>query len=458
MRFLVVLLGLLALATPVLAKPKVAVAPFKGDKNNKVSDAIAEALAGSAKVTDPKATGKAIDKLDLGKDLDVGEAKKLHKKLEVDAVVQGKLEKDGKTQTLKISIFLKGKDEAVRFTVQFTKVNDKFREDVSGIIVKKLDTGDVDDTKKRRLSDNADDDNKKKKRNPDDDNDDKKKNGDGDDDKKNKRVADGDDDGETKVRKKKKKKRAADDEVAGPRKVAARVDVGAFGGVRRLTYSSSMTGPRPVGTRTLAAHVEGEIYPFAFNNQKGGAAGLGFAGEFEKTVGLSITIPGTTTAVPIDQGHFSIGARYRISVGDKTAVVIGTDFSKRRYIADRSGLGAPTELDAPDVDYTAVIPNVGFSTLVSPTIAFWARAGGMLILDTGSIQEKSNYGAAKVFGLEARLGTDIAFSERVGMRLSGGFNQITFKFSGNGDMAMARGVTAAADRNFGLAAMLGVTY
>jgi len=410
-RFLVLLLGLLALAEPALAKPKVAVAPFKGDKNNKVADAIAEALAGSAKVTDPKATAKAIEKLDLGKELDVSEAKKLGKKLEVDAVVQGKLDKDGKNQTLKVAIFLKGKDEAVRFTVQFTKVNDKFREDVSGIIVKKLDTGDDDDTKKRRLSDNDDGD-KKKRRNGDDDDDTKKK----------RRVADGgDDDGDTKVRKKKKKKRANDDDdgVAGPRKVAARVDFGAFGGVRRLTYSSEMTGPRPVGTRTLAAHIEGEIYPFAFGNQKGGAAGIGFAGEFEKTVGLSITIPGTSTAVPIDQGHFSVGARYRISVGAKTAIVIGTDFSKRRYVADRSDLAAPTDLDAPDVSYTAVIPNVGFSTLVSPTIALWARGGGMLILDTGSIQEKTNYGAAKVFGLEARLGTDIAFSERVGLRLGG---------------------------------------
>jgi membrane-bound ClpP family serine protease len=61
-RLLVLFLALLAVATPAWAKkPKVAVAPFKGDKDNKVADAIAESLAGSVKVTDVEATKKAAD-------------------------------------------------------------------------------------------------------------------------------------------------------------------------------------------------------------------------------------------------------------------------------------------------------------------------------------------------------------------------------------------------------------
>jgi hypothetical protein len=96
--------------------------------------------------------------------------------------------------------------------------------------------------------------------------------------------------------------------------------------------------------------------------------------------------------------------------------------------------------------------------VVSPKAIYWARAGGMLILDTGQIQTREQYGAATVYGLDARTGIDIAFSPRVALRLAGHFGQISYKFKGNGDLAMARGVTGAADRDFGLATMLGVTY
>lgn len=421
MRILVLVVGFLIVAAPAWAKPKVAVAPFKNDKNNKVSEALSDALAGSVKVTEPAATGKAVDKLKLGKELDVEEARKLAKKLEVDAVVQGKLEKDGTKQTLKIAIFIKGKDEAVRFTVQFTKITDKFREDVSNLIVKKL--GDVEE-KAEKPEPVAED-------NP-------------------------PDDGEPKIKKKKKKRKTDEDETPGPRWNAARIDVGGFGGVRKLTYSSNMVSPRPVGTRNTAAHVEGEIYPLAFDGKKNGAAGLGIAGEFEKTLGLSINIP--AGAVPINQGYFSIGGRYRIHAGPTLAIIVGTDFMKKHYIADRSKLPSPGDLDAPDVDYTAIAPNVGVAKMVTPTLTVFGRAGAMLIMNAGPIAERENYGAASVFGFDIKAGTDIAFSERIGLRLAGGFNQITFKFKGNGDLAMARGVVGAADRNFGLAATLGVTY
>jgi hypothetical protein len=174
-RFLVLIFGLV-LISPAFARPKVAVTPFKGDKNNKVADAIAESLAEKSKVTEPTATGKAIKALGLGNELDNDEAKKLRKKLEVDAIVQGKLDKDGKKQTLKIVVFAKGKDP-VRFTVEFKTTSVEFRDQVRDQIMKKIEAEDdkvvEDDKKKKREKD--DDDKKKKKKEKDDDDDKKKK-------------------------------------------------------------------------------------------------------------------------------------------------------------------------------------------------------------------------------------------------------------------------------------------
>ncbi len=428
MRILVLVVGLLIVTTPAWAKkPKVAVAPFKGDKGNKVADAIADSLSGSVKLTDTKATGKAADKLGLGKELDRSEATKLAKKLEVDAVVQGKLDSDGDKKTLKVAIFLKGKDDAVRFTVQFKTVNDKFREDVSKLIVKKLDVSE-DDPPKRITED---------------------------DDKKD-RVAekDPDDDDDKKIRKKKKKKSDDDEPADGPKKVAARFDVGGFGGVRSLTYSATTPPPR-VGTRNTALRLEGEVYPLAFGGKTGGAAGLGFAGEFQKTLGLSIAVP--AGKAPINQGHFSIGGRYRI-VTSAIDLILGLDFRKQQYVADRSGLAMPTDLDTPDVKYTMVVPNVGVAKAATDKVTIFGRGGAMLVLNTGPIQERDQYGAATVIGFDLKAGADIAFTERLGLRLAAGFSNIVFKFKGNGTMSAARGVAGAADRDFGLAATLGVTY
>src|SRR5262249_49082350 len=126
-----------------------------------------------------------------------------------------------------------------------------------------------------------------------------------------------------------------------------------FGGVRRLTYSAT-TPPPTVGTRTTAVHVEAEVYPFALGDApKKPASGLGFAGEFEKTLGLSITPPGAMAANPIDQGHYSVGVRYRIDASPTTMVIPGLDYAARHYIADRT----PGDINFPDTSYKSVAPS-----------------------------------------------------------------------------------------------------
>jgi len=459
-RWLAFLVGLVCLATspPAAAKPKVAVAPFQGDKGNKVSDAIADALADKVRVVQPEATAKAMSKLRLKGELDTDAARRVQKKLNADAVVQGRLAKEGKGKTLRVAVFVHGKKPS-RFRVQYKTVSSKLKAELRDQIVKRLGDDDDEVASKKRKRDDDDRDRKKRKQDDDDRRakEDRRKRDDDDDRdrKKRKRVADDDDDDNSKSKRKRRRKHRgsdADDEM--PRRVGARLDAGAFGGVRRLTYTSP-TPPPAVGTRAVAARVEGEVYPFALGDtQKGPAAGLGLAGEYEKTLGLSITIPGTTTSVPIDQGHYSIGGRYRINASASTMVVLGLDYAARHYIADRTA-GA---IDFPDVDYRAVAPGVCLMTLVKPTVGVFARLGGQLILDTGPIQDKANYGAATVYGLDARLGADFGLSPRLALRVAGYVGQISFTFKGNGDMAMARGVTAAVDREFGLATTLAVTY
>ena len=447
-RWLAVLVLIVA-PSMALAKPKVAVTPVIGDSaSNQVAALLEELLQETASVVTHGRTETAMEKLGLSGELDEKDARKLTKKLGVVALVQGKLGKDGRKRTLHLTISSRTK-KPTGFTVEYTTASDKFKQKVRDELVERIGTDE-------ELDPDDDGETKPKKRITDDDPETKPK----------KRVAD--DDG-TKIKKrnddepkKKKRKRRDDDDPAEdePRTaVGARVDAGMTFGVRRLTYKQSGPGgPPPVGTRAPSARFEGEVYPFALANPKSGAAGFGLAAEYDKTFALSIAVPGTGLKTPINQAHYSIGLRYQIAVGAGSSIGLGLDYARRHYIADRKGLMNPQQLDAPDVNYSAIEPGVVLRTPVASSVNLFVDAGVMLILNTGAIQKADSYGPATVFGGELNAGIDIGLTKQIALRLALEYSQINFKFKGTGDMAANRGVTAATDRSIGFGTMLAVTY
>jgi TolB-like protein len=83
-------------ATPALAKPTVAVAPIGGDSDDEVTEIIVDVLGDSSKVIKPKQVVKAIGKLGIAGELDAKDAQKLQRSLKADAVVQGRVRRDGR--------------------------------------------------------------------------------------------------------------------------------------------------------------------------------------------------------------------------------------------------------------------------------------------------------------------------------------------------------------------------
>ncbi|MBS1118465.1 MAG: hypothetical protein H6Q90_693 [Deltaproteobacteria bacterium] len=416
---LIALASLLVGSGQALAKPRVAIAPIAGDSDNKVTDELAELMTDNMSPVKQREVTRAMDKLGLAGELDTKGARKLQGKLDVVAVVHGKLGKDGRKKTLQLSVSAR-KKKTTRFTVEFTTtISEKFRTKVR------------DELERRILA-------------TDDDADDEA--------------------ASSSVRKKKRKQnhrsKAEDGDDEAPAlspESMVRAALGPTIGIRRLTYTASGPNPPPrVGTGAPSVRVAAEVYPFA--GKEGATAGFGLAGEYDKTFGLTIEIPGTGIVVPINEGHYSLGARYRFVVGEASSVALGLDYARRHYVADRSGLANPNQLDAPDVDYTAIVPNVALRTPVAPKFMLFADVGVLLIRSTGAIQESTSYGAADVFGAQLDAGVDYALAKQIALRFAADYGQINFKFKGKGDLSTARGVTAATDRMFGLAALLAVTY
>lgn len=509
MRVLPILISLVCVAWPIQAlakpKPKIAVAPLADDSKNKVALAVADALAGKDFVViGPKEVSREKEKLGLSEELDPKEARKLATKLGAVAIIDGKVSKAGKKRSLRLEVHRRGKPDA-GFTVEFKSASsDGFQRAVHDELAKRLegagddDPADDDDggarklaakpaddapERKRKLSD--DDGEPRTRKPPDDAPDRKRKLADGDaeprtrkppadddnrkrsDDEpaaRRKRVAEDD---EPAVRKRKGKKQLGDEPVTPP--VLARVSAGGLLAQRRLTWATRagltpQQAPPRVVTTAGAARVDGEIYPFALANPSSGLAGLGLAGAYDKTFGLSIKIPNQPLRAPIDQAHYALGARYRFGVGEAANVVVGLDYVRRHYIADRSSLMAII-LDTPDVDYTAVAPGVAAHVPVAPAVTLFGSLDGMLILNTGAIQKSMSYGSATVYGVEVLGGADVALAKQIGLRVALEYSQINFSFKGKGMMSTLRDtdsasqdVMGATDRSIGATVTLGLTY
>ena len=481
------------------AKPKtVAMTPIDGDPNGDMGDHVAEALDGAElSLLAPKVVTRAIDKLGYDGELNEKQAKKVATELEADAIIQAKLERDGKHKVLKFKLFVAGK-KVRGFTVTFnnaksdafkSKLRDKMIERIAGDSGDK--GGDEDDDgakkkKKKKVLAAAEDD-------EDPDGDSKKK-------KKKKVLAaaadDEDPDGESKKKKKKKKKKVAaddDDEDADPDEdeeedieaavrrvsphtantVAVRVDLGVSVQNRRLAFTSRNNFPEAPKTYqndpVPGARIEGELYPFAFINPKGIAGILGFAGEYDKTLSLTLrTTAEPNVPVKATQQHWSLGLRLRIPFGSKPTsptVTLGAGYGRRTFKTDRSDLMNQASLDVPDTSYQLFDPGLTFRIPIIPQLALTFGGKALIITDAGPIQQPASYGRAKVFGGSGQAGLDIVLGNRFAIRIVGEFIQVGFAFTGTGELAnnrdrdpQTKDVGGASDRSYGGAATLAVLY
>ncbi len=454
------------------AKPKtVALTPIENDANGDIGDQVAEALDGEElSLLAPKVVTRAIDKLGYEGELDAKQAKKVATELEADAIVQATYSKDGKRKVLKFKLFV-GNKKARGFTVTYnnaksaafkSKLRDKMVERIGGDAPAEPAEDDADDKKKKKKVAAAAED-------------DEDPSGDDDKKKKKKKIAKGGDDETDPDEEEEDDIEAAVARVSPhtANTVAVRVDVGVSVQNRQLIFTSRNNfpeAPKPYRNAPVpGARVEGELYPFAFINPKGIAGIIGFAGEYDKTLSLTLrTSAEANVPVKATQQHWSIGGRVRIPFGGKATsptVTLGAGYGRRTFKTDRSDLMDPASLDVPDTSYKLVDPGITFRIPIIPQLALTFGGKALIIIDAGPIQKPDSYGRAKVFGGSGQAGLDIVLGNRFAIRLVGELTQVGFAFTGTGMLAnnrdrdaTSKDVGGASDRSVGGAATLAVLY
>ncbi len=368
------------------------------------------------------------------------------------------------------------------------------------------DNGDDDASKKKKGKKSADDDSgdddsdakadKKKKKRLTDDDDAKADKGDGDDKKKGGDDDSGDDDHSKKKSdddaKAHHKKVAEGDDDSGGGDVSAHVDVGDGAAVahpanrdaarldvglsmlaRHLTYNASPTAvdmPEPYkNSPNAGAMVTGEVFPLAFSNRKGAAAGIGIAGEFDDTVGLKLRpSAGSTSLLPVTQHDYAIALVYRYVLGPKVtspSIQLGLGYGSREFASDRSKLMTGETLNLPDVNYKYFYPALDARIPFARPIALVVGVKTWLARSAGPIQDPDQYGQTTVTAIDGYLGLDITFMKRFAVRLAGQYTQVGMAFKGTGALSNGgtgdptmKDVGGATDKYYGGYLSLGVIY
>ena len=238
----------------------------------------------------------------------------------------------------------------------------------------------------------------------------------------------------------------------GVTQASAYVDAG-IGGVRRtLTYEANAGGTTPprVGTGAFAFQFDGEIYPASFSTLEGPAAALGVFASLNDALGLSIAIPGATQSAAISETSYAIGVRYRFLFGE-SSLAAGLGYWGEQYVADRSTLTSPTQLNMADTNYKAIGPDALLRLAVTPSIGAIVQFDLPLMLSSGPITDPNYFGLASVTAFAVKLGADIAIDHHFALHFIGYFNQESLSFK----QGM---VSSATDRTMGASAMLALMY
>jgi len=138
---LLIAIGLVvAVPAMALAKPRVAIVSFEGDKSGAVRDVVTEVIGEDVMLVGPKQVNRTVDRLGLDTSaLADKDLKKLSKELNVDAVIQASYSKKDGTKQLHFKLFVHNKKRK-GFKVEFASLKSKkFQSQLHDKMIERLD-------------------------------------------------------------------------------------------------------------------------------------------------------------------------------------------------------------------------------------------------------------------------------------------------------------------------------
>lgn len=251
---------------------------------------------------------------------------------------------------------------------------------------------------------------------------------------------------------------AAADPRARPLDLAAGLSFTA----RRLSFATNLDSNRPLGYKSnpvAGITIAAELFPLAWNRKnRSFTRNLGLTLAFDRVIKMASQIEQAGMVYKLDttEQHLGVGAMYRHPVGKALTVDVTLRYNKRKFVIDRSAAAMPDAVDIPNVSYTYVDPGVGLRYILGPKMAVGGDARFLLVTDTGAMQAPEQYGGATVTGFDLSGRFDYQVGDKLLVRAGVGLTRIKFSFKGNGTLSNNRDgdptdtdVSGATDLYFG---------
>ncbi|MEO8844483.1 MAG: hypothetical protein ABI591_21020, partial [Kofleriaceae bacterium] len=235
------------------------------------------------------------------------------------------------------------------------------------------------------------------------------------------------------------------DEALLPANRAVDFTIGISFIARHLSFNfSSGLADQPSGykqTIPVAGGVmDATVYPMAFNHKNSGLiTGLGLEIMYDKVIHINsqkkyvdASMMQATANLATVEDRFSIGAVLRYPVSPALLVGGKIMYSSQQFnIAQTFATNMTT--DVPNVHYNMAEPKVFLKYSLGGPIIIDVDAGFMLVTSTGGIQQStsSGYGPATVTGYELNAGIDYALTKALFVRALARFETINLAFKGD---------------------------
>lgn len=201
-------------------------------------------------------------------------------------------------------------------------------------------------------------------------------------------------------------------------------------------------------------------YPLAFgHNSDGMLKNLGVTAMYDQALLIS-SKDADGTKLDTAMSRFAIGAVFRYPLGKgPRATVVGAHL---RFGSQKFEIAG--NVDIPNVNYSIIDPGLFLRMPVGKKMFFNATASYLLISKTGDMQLMQNYGNASVNGIDTEVGGDYQLSSSIFARAALRFETIGHTFDGDGALTTGRDgdaeqdVQGARDTYFGATVTLGYAY
>ena len=269
------------------------------------------------------------------------------------------------------------------------------------------------------------------------------------------------------------------DEALLPANRAVDFTIGLSFVARRLSFSfDGDLADQPSGykqTLPVAGGImDAVVYPMAFSHKNTGIiTGLGLEIMYDKVIKISSQkkyvddmMNAATASLSTVEDRFSIGAVLRYPINPTLLVGGKIMYSSQQFNIQQSFAGNMAT-DVPNVHYSMAEPKAWMKYALGGPIMINAEAGFMLVTSTGGIQSSSNagYGPATVTGFELSAGVDYTLTKNLFLRALGRFETVSLSFKGDAaslantrDTDPMQDVHGAKDMYYGATATIGYAF